>query len=69
VIQQHAGTKGVSQTSYEIARGKSFSSGATIIFPLANRKLQFRHIRRNHQPESGMSPPDYSYPVDNLSAA
>jgi hypothetical protein len=31
-----------------------FSSGATIIFPLANRKLQFRHIRRNRQPESGI---------------
>src|ERR1700738_388311 len=30
-----------------------FSSGATIIFPPANRKLQFRHIRRNRQPESG----------------
>src|SRR5258708_37882781 len=31
-----------------------FSSDATIIFPLANRKLQFRHIRRNRQPESGI---------------
>jgi hypothetical protein len=29
-------------------------------FPLANQKLQFRQFVRNRQPESGMSPPDYS---------
>ncbi len=29
-----------------------FSSDATLIFPLANRKLQFRYIRRNRQSES-----------------
>ena len=44
MIQKHAGTKGVSETSYEIARGKSGGRGLPFLKRISEAQGRLREL-------------------------